>query len=55
MLRRVGGLYTRVDTLLTCISYDKKDISNVDIFRNEMFAKIGGENADVFFTLPTLK
>lgn len=47
--------YTRVDTLLTCISYDKKDISNVDIFRNEMFAKIGDENADVFFTLPTLK
>ena len=47
--------YTRVDTLLTCISYDKKDISNVDIFRNEMFAKIGDENADVFFTLPTLR
>ena len=47
--------YTGVDTLLTCISYDKKDISNVDIFRNEYFAKIGDENADVFFTLPTLK
>lgn len=47
--------YTGVDTLLTCISYDKKDISNVDIFRNEMFAKIGDENAEVFFTLATLK
>lgn len=47
--------YTSVDTLLTCISYDKKDLSNVDIFRNEMFAKIGDENANVFFTLPTLK
>lgn len=47
--------WTGVDTLLTCISYDKKDLSNVDIFRNEMFAKIGDENADVFFTLPTLK
>jgi len=47
--------HTSVDTLLTCISYDKKDLSNVDIFRNEMFAKIGDENADVFFTLPTLK
>ena len=47
--------YTGVDTLLTCISYDKKDISNVDIFRNEMFAKIGDENADVFFILATLK
>lgn len=47
--------YTGVDTLLTCISYDKKDISNVDIFRNEMFAKIGDENANVVFTLPTLK
>jgi len=47
--------YTGVDTLLTCISYDKKDISNVDIFRNEMFAKIGDENANVFFTLATLK
>lgn len=47
--------YTGVDTLLTCISYDKKDISNVDIFRNETFAKIGDENATVFFTLPTLK
>lgn len=47
--------YTSVDTLLTCISYDKKDLSNVDIFRSEMFAKIGDENADVFFTLPTLK
>ena len=47
--------YTGVDTLLTCISYDKKDISNVDIFINEMFAKIGDENANVFFTLSTLK
>ena len=47
--------YTGVDTLLTCISYDKKDISNVDIFINEMFAKIGDENANVFFTLATLK
>lgn len=47
--------YTSVDTLLTCISYDKKDLSNVDIFRNEMFAKIGDENANVFFTLPTFK
>lgn len=47
--------WTGVDTLLTCISYDKKDLSNVDIFRNEMFAKIGDENADVLFTLPTLK
>ena len=47
--------YTGVDTLLTCISYDKKDISNVDIFINEMFAKIGDENAYVFFTLDTLK
>lgn len=47
--------YTGVDTLLTCISYDKKDLSNVDIFRDGMFAKIGDENVDVFFTLPTLK
>ena len=47
--------YAGVDILLACISYDKKDISNVDIFRNEMFAKIGDENADVFFILATLK